>query len=204
MAKKPTTTDTLDTPSMLPPTPPPAPAPAPTDPELVLLDPAARRRANSLTISIGNGQCVKARRLDMTTLVFEGLVPMPLLAAVQRMIAMPDSSPIEQFQAMGEADKTAMLDMLRRHAIAAVTVPKLSMTDTGDPTVLPVTDLTLTELMAIWEGSSLDAPMEPADASRFRERASTDDVAAVSPRQNVQPAAEPVGPRPVAVDIKHA
>ena len=58
-----------------------------------LLNPRTLRRSNEVQVDLGDGTYILARREDMTLLVFEGRVPMPMLAAVQKMIDMPHASP---------------------------------------------------------------------------------------------------------------
>lgn len=171
--------------------------------ELLLLDPAQMRAAQELKVDIGGGRFVLARKLDMTAMVFEGLLPMPLLAAVQRMIDSPDLDPLERVAAMTADDSAkSMLNLLRRHAIVAVTSPKLVEIDTGDPTTLPVTMLALDQLMAIWTATAVVPMAEPIKAARFRGRPRAVPPPDAQPRKDLLTSAEPVV---VAVaEVKHA
>jgi DNA-binding FrmR family transcriptional regulator len=150
----------------------PAPQPEPK-PEPKPLNPRARRANMYLTIDIGNGETVKARRLSLDLMMFSGLLPLPLLAAVQRMMANPvaEKNPLAQLLAVSDEQKEAMLVMLRKHAVAAVVEPVVTATDDGNPDHLPVDLLSIEALTKIWQETSI-IPLASDDAvSRFRRRA---------------------------------
>lgn len=162
-----------------------------------LLDPRKYREKNELEIDLGDGTHVVARKEDMTLLVFEGRVPMPMLTAVQKMIEMPNASAVERIQALGDGGKD-LVRVLREHACKVVLKPILVMEDDGNPEHLPIQYLDVNQLMVIWSATAVVPQIGVAAAARFRPRVAADDDPAVPAREDVQPAPEPVGvPGPV-------
>lgn len=174
------------------------------EPVSTRLDPRKARKDSEITIDFGDGTTVLARKLDMTTMVLEGLIPMPLLMAMEKLVSMKDASPADRVKALLADDEDeqgrSMLQLLRKHAVIAVIDPKVVMQDTGDESLMPVELLTLPQLMKIWTLTAVVPLMEPAAAARFRGRASAVPAAHVPTRKSVRPAAEPVDSP--AVDFK--
>ena len=154
------------------------------------------REQHLVTVDLGDGTHVQARREDMTILVFEGRVPMPLLTAVQRMIEMPDASPIERVQALGESGSREMLRVLREHACSVVMNPKVVMDAETDSNAVPVTYFSVQQLMAIWNETSVVPRVDADTAAIFRPEGSHDDVAAAPVSEDVQPAPVVMASRP--------
>lgn len=133
-----------------------------------LLNPAEFRNRAILTVDIGGGRCVRAKRLDMSALVFEGLVPMPMLAAVQRMIAMPGEDAVTKLASLDDSDKQGMLTMLRKHVVRSVIEPVLTLEDDGNSNHLPVDLLPIETLLRIWNATAIEQLVAPAEAAEFR------------------------------------
>lgn len=164
--------------------------------ELAILNPKKAREKNVITVDLGDGTAVKCRKEDMTLLLFDGRVPMPLLAAVQRMIEMPDASPLERVQALGEVGGTNLVKLLREHVCAVVIEPKVTMEDTGDENTLPVSYFDVPQLMAIWNATAVVPKFTPTEASSFRPQPSPDAPDAVPAVEAVQPEPVVVAPEP--------
>jgi len=143
--------------------------------DLKLLNARALRRENEIEVDLGDGTMVKARKMDMTLLVFEGLVPMPMLSAVQRMFDDPDATPTEQVEKLGDQGKP-MVDLLRRHASIVTIQPKISVEDTNDPDTIPASYLNIQQLMAIWTATAVVPTFGTSQATRFRGGAVPDDA----------------------------
>jgi hypothetical protein len=157
-----------------------------------LMNPRAMRERHVVEIDMGQGQHVLARREDMTVMVFEGRIPMPLLVAVQKMIEMPGASPTERLAALGEAHSRELVDVVREHAIKVVLQPVLVLEDDGNPDHLPVGLLTLTQLIHIWSETAVVPLMTAQTAADFRAGARTPDAPVLPDGEAVQPAAKPV------------
>jgi hypothetical protein len=181
-------------------------AETPTDAEpvvLQVLDPRTFRKNRIIDINIGDGYIVKAKKLDLTTMMFEGLLPMPVLTAVQRLITAggDEMSPAERVKFLEDNDRKAMLELLRRHACTAVIMPVLTMTDDGNPDHLVVDMLSIEALTEIFTQTTLLPTHNSAEVARFRGRAALVPEHDALPREDVRPAPEPVVP---AVELQHA
>lgn len=153
------------------------------------------RAENEVEIEIRPGKHVVARKEDMTVLVFEGRVPMPMLTAVQKMIEMPNATPVERIEALGKENGQTLVNVLREHACKVVLKPKFVLEDDGSLDSLPVSYLDINELMMIWSATAVVPKIGAASAARFRARAAADDAPAVPAVEAVPAAAEPVGVR---------
>jgi len=162
---------------------------------------ARKFRSNlEVVVEIRPGEHVRARREDMTLLVFEGRLPMPLLAAVQRMVDMPaGASDADRLAELGAEAGATLAQVLREHAVRVVIEPKLVLEDTGNPDELPVSYLSTAELTAIWSATALVPMVTAASAGRFRGRAVVDDVDAAPNGADVPPVAERVADSEVDV-----
>lgn len=169
-----------------------------TEPQLLTAKKA--REKNELRIQISHDEYVLARKEDMTVLVFEGRVPMPVLNAVQKMIDMPEATDEQRIAALGAAHGQELVDVLRQHAVRVVVKPKLVMEEDDNPDHVPVTYFDIPQLMAIWTETAIVPKIGAAAAARFRLVPSPNDAPAVPDGETVQPAAEPVADaRPVDV-----
>ena len=126
-----------------------------------LLDPATFRSERQVRIDIGDKQIV-ARKVDMTTMVFDGRVPVTLLASIQNLTAAAkNGSRLDRVKALGEAVNGAsnlgaeMLALLRRHAVDVIVQPSFTLTDTGNANEIPVNLLTLQQLMQVWSATTV-------------------------------------------------
>ena len=134
------------------------------------------RERNNVKVDMGDDTFVLCRREDMTMLVFEGRIPMPMLAAVQRMIDMPNASPSERLAALGAEHGRTLIEVLREHACKVAIEPKIVMQDDGDPDHLPVDLLDTQKLMAIWMTTALIPEVSAARAATFRQGRSANDA----------------------------
>lgn len=186
----------------------------PDTPKRPRVNPKARRERLFVEIPLDDGTMLTAKRLDMMTIVIEGLLPMPLLKAVQ---AIKQMGPEERARAaageldfgdktikdLAESDKRAMRDLMRRHAMLAVVDPGLVETDDGDDNHLPVDLLTSQELLRIWQETTIIPVMEPAAAHRFRPDPAPHDGVVSQPVSELRTPPESVA-RDVAPQVAHA
>ena len=150
------------------------------------------RARNEKRVDIGGGKYVICQVFDMPTMVLEGLVPMPLLEAVQKMLNTP-GTPEDQVMSLPDEHKSTFLNTLRKHACAACLKPIVTEVDTRQPGSIPVTMLTLEQLMAIYIATSIEPMVGAAQAGGFYPGRGADDVHAVSDGEGVSAAPEPVG-----------
>lgn len=124
-----------------------------------------------VNVELGGGLGhIVVRKQDMTLLLMNGKVPMPVLAAVQRMIDMPDVATDAERLAVLVQDEQgdSLVNMLHEHACAVALKPRLTMGYTEEPGTLPVTYLNLPQLMAIWTATAVVPKVTTAEAGRFR------------------------------------
>ncbi len=126
-------------------------------------NPRKRRSQRILTVTLPNGDQLQCRRIDMALMVMQGLVPMPLLQSVEKLINTgAASNPAAIALDLEDEHKKSLVDMMRRNASTVAVDPKISMTETGDPDVIFVEDLDFDELMAIWMQTSVTPAPEVA------------------------------------------
>ena len=173
--------------------------------DVPLLDPRKVRREHHVRVDLGDGTAVLARREDLTVLVFEGRIPMPLLAAVQKMIDMPEASPADRIMSLGEAAGRDLVRVLREHVCAVVLQPRVTMEESGDPDTVPVSYFDIQQLMAIWTATAVVARVTPAGAARFRRGTEPDDPVVPHLGEDVRPTPElvVVGGPDVRPDIEY-
>jgi hypothetical protein len=143
------------------------------------------RQTHEVQVDLGDDTFIRARKEDMTLLVFEGRVPMPLLAAVQKMIDMPNASALERVEALGAEHGRKLIDILREHACKVSLEPQIVMTDDGDPDHLPVAFLDTQKLLTIWIATAVVPEVTPIQAATFRAGASSDVAPAVPVGQDL-------------------
>jgi hypothetical protein len=164
-----------------------------------ILNPATIREQQLVDVDFGDGSGVRARKADMARLVFDGIVPTPLMNAAQALVNNHGLPPDERLD--DEAiDKEQMLAVLRKYAIAVVVEPVITTEDDGVATHLPVKLLTLPQLMAIWNQTAVTPRLDPAAAARFRVRQQRPAAAVPHARQNVPPTAQRVV---AGVELRH-
>jgi len=173
-------------------------APVPADPTLItpppqLLNPRRFRKDRVVDVEIGDGLIVKARKLDLSTMMFEGLISLPLLAAVQRAVE-PDNvgEQAKRLALMSDPDRLAMLDLLKRHAVKAVIEPVLTLEDDQNPDHLPVDMLGIEALTQIFAATTIVPVVNAAEVARFRERTAILHGAPAPHGEDVRPAPEHV------------
>jgi hypothetical protein len=150
-----------------------------------LLDARKVRAANEVKVDLGDDTFVRCRKEDMTLLLFEGRVPMPMLAAVQKMIDLPNASPAQRVEALGAEHGRALVDLLRQHACRVSIEPLIVMQDDGDDNHLPVSFLDTPKLMLIWQATAVVPEVNPAQAASFRAGERVDDAPPAPVRQNL-------------------
>ena len=168
---------------------PPDPPASPDD--LPLLDPAELRATQTVRVDIGGGRAVIARKVDLTAMMFEGAIPLPLLSAVQNL-----TNGVDGLAAMPDSDRLSMMKMFQDHAVRVVIQPPLTATDDGDPHHLPVTFLHMPQLMAIWEATTAASVVTASAALRFRPTPSPIPAPVVHDGQDVRPPAEQLAAEP--------
>jgi hypothetical protein len=141
-----------------------------------LLSAKKLREASHVKVDVGNDTFVHCRREDMTTLVFEGRIPMPMLAAVQKMIDMPNASPAERIAALGEQHGRTLMEVLREHACKVAIEPRIVPQEDGNEDHLPVSLLNTQQLMSIWMATAVIPEVTTARAATFRTGGSTNDA----------------------------
>lgn len=152
-----------------------------------LLNARKVRAANEVMVDLGDDTFVKARREDMTMLLFEGRLPMPMLTAVQKMIDMPNASPVERVEALGSEHGRALVDLLRQHVCRVSIDPVIVMEEDGNEDHLPVAFLDTPKLMAIWIATAVVPEVNQIQAATFRPSARLNDAAPAPVRQNLPP-----------------
>lgn len=136
-----------------------------------MLDPKVARAAAEVVVDLGDGALVRCRKEDMTTLVFDGRVPMPILAAVERMIKLPTvSSDADRIAALGTDNGRDIVKIMREHAVAVILEPRFSMEFTSDESVVPITYLTVPQLVKVWNATAMVPKVTQSQAGKFRRR----------------------------------
>ena len=150
-----------------------------------LLNARTVRAKNEVQVDLGDDTFIRARREDMTLLLFEGRVPMPMLTAVQKMIDLPNATPAERVEALGSEHGRALVDLLRTHACRVAIEPVLVMEEDDNPDHLPVAFLDTPKLMAIWQATAVVPEVNQIAAATFRKRARLDAPSSAPVRQNL-------------------
>lgn len=130
------------------------------------------RKARTYTIEV-DGMPFVLRRIDLATMFMEGMIPMPLMSAVDRLEAIRKRAMEEGpgvFAEINESDRKAMDELLRRCAAAVCQEPKVVWENPSE-TQLSVHELTTTQLVVIWKAvlKQTGVKITPdADADMFR------------------------------------
>lgn len=150
-----------------------------------------RRGASTYLFKVSPKLTVRMRRLDITTMVLQNLIPFNLLKAANKFEEMArnlatvaptvlDSEGNGGEDAINELEKIDpgqlqdMMEFLRHYAIVIIAEPKITMEDDGNPDHLPVSELDGDELMAIFysrppEGMGKEpTQLTVAEAEEFR------------------------------------
>lgn len=160
--------------------------------ERKVLDARQFRRNNEVEVTIDDDAFILCRKEDLAVLVFEGRLPMPMLAAVQKMIEMPNASPAERVEALGKENGRVLVEVLREHVCRVALKPKIVMEDDGNEQHLPVTLFDTQTLMRIWTATAVVPQVSQLAAATFREPASAVPADAAPDGHDVPPAAAPV------------
>lgn len=157
-----------------------------------LIDPAAVRAEQLVNVDLGDGTYLLARRLDLTGMLFEGFVPQPLMTAAQRLVASRGLDDVSRLADLTDEDRVEQLDTLRRYAIVVGVTPKIVATDDGDPAHLPVTLLTLQQLLAIWNNTVVVPRVSAAQAAEFRRPPHRENPPPLHARESLRPPPQPL------------
>ena len=167
-----------------------------------------RRRRQPYTFQASPTLTVQLRRVDMQTLLMEGLLPLTLLDAAERFEKLgerfekdKDKSSSEIMQGSDPDDMKRMMDFIRHYACVVVVDPKLTLVDDGDENSVPVDSLSSDELLAIWNAvppEEKEVPKVTNDEAReFRGAAEPTDVQAPQAVESVRPT-----PKLVDTDVR--
>lgn len=157
-----------------------------------LLSAKKARDSNQIQVDLGDGTYILCRREDMTLLVFEGRVPMPMLAAVQKMIDMPNASPVDRIAALGSEHGRTLVEVLREHVCKVAIDPVIVMQDDGNPDHLPVQFLDTQKLMTVWMKTAVIPEVSNEAAATFRQGGSTNDAPPVPNEPTLPPVTQHV------------
>lgn len=159
-----------------------------------------RRRRQPYPFQVSPQLTVLMRRVDMQTLIMEGLVPATLLDAAERFekigvaVASGEKSAKDVMEGNDKEDMSEMVLFMRHYAVVAVAEPIMVFEDDGDINHFPVRDLTVDELMAIWNAAPPEeegVPKVTTDrAIEFRRPEKQDDVPAAPTGESVRSTAE--------------
>jgi hypothetical protein len=156
------------------------------------LDPRQRKRERLVTVDLGNGFSVQAKRCDLPMMLFEGVVPTPLMAAAEKFIKNREEFPSDRMDDLTEDERPQMLEVLRAHAVNVVVNPTVVPMDDGVEDHMPVTLFDLQELLAIWSQTAVLPKVGAAEAATFRVRQRSTLESIPRPRQDIRPEPEPV------------
>lgn len=157
------------------------------------------RNKRTYFLQVGEFGLFEMKRVDLPTMMWEGIIPTPLLAAVgklEKMRGKLTAKPTDPWAAMDDLsreDRDQIMELMRRAAVAAVLTPKL----THDPEavsddVLDVADLNTTDLIVIWKavlGEAGVVVLSPDEAATFRQSKSPVPAEPVHDSDDVQPPA---------------
>lgn len=118
-----------------------------------------RNQDETEPIALPDGHVVRVRKLDLIDLAVTGYVPLKLTGAL--MATGQKLKDPEQFMNVSQEELAELNGMLRRVALRAVIEPKLSEAD--EPDALPVDELGILNLLAIFSAS-----VDTAGAEAFR------------------------------------
>jgi len=161
------------------------------------LTPTSARRArgrNSYLFKVDNELTVRIRKLDMTTMVLEQLIPFDLLRAANKFESMVNEvakigqqisqsdevadKALLELEKLNPAELKTMVDFLRHYAVVVVMDPILVLKDDDNLDHLPVTEISGDQLMAIFyarppreEGAPVAITAEQAEEFRRSEPA---------------------------------
>ena len=140
------------------------------------------RGRSTFTVEIRPGFVFRIRRLTMTDLVLQQLIPLNMLQAALKFNAIMANAE-KTVNAAEEAEKVSKespftpqvieetREFLRRYACAVVVEPKIVMEDDGNEDHLPVDELTYDDLSLIFKASpdsEKEAPVTKEQAEDFR------------------------------------
>lgn len=152
-----------------------------------ILNPAAIRDAQLIDVDLGDDTFVRARTLDLSMMLLEGELPMPMLTAARQFVE--HREPEEQISA---TDHAAVLKTLRKHALLVVVEPVVVDEDDANPNHMPVTLFTLSQLLAIWNQTAVLPKVGAAAAAEFRVRSDAAAPHALLGREDIRSVPEHV------------
>jgi hypothetical protein len=162
------------------------------------LDARKRREQKLITVDLGNGFSVQAKKCDMSMMIFEGVVPTPLMSAAHKFVENREQGPSERLEELADEERPAMLEVLRAHACTVVVNPIVVPHDDGNEDHMPVDLFELQELLAIWSQTAVTPKVGAAEAATFRLRQRSPLESLSRPREDVRREPE----RMVAPDLE--
>jgi hypothetical protein len=153
-----------------------------------LLNPVTVRDQQLVDVDLGDDTFVRARKLDLSMMLLEGELPMPLLTAARKFIE-TRGDPEEQ---LSEVNHEEVLKTLRNHALVVVVEPTVVVEEDQNPAHMPVSLFTLPQLLAIWNQTAVLPKVGAAAAAEFRRQPDATLAHAVPARHEVRPSPEPV------------
>lgn len=133
------------------------------------------RAQKSFILKVDDDLTVRVMRMDMAQLVVAGVLPLPMLKAAQEFEHVQDrmidsNDPIGALSEVDIHARESFVQLLQAFACKAVIEPVIVPEDDGDENHLPVTFLTMAQLLKIWntqEGVA-NPVIDRDDATEFR------------------------------------
>jgi hypothetical protein len=147
-----------------------------------------RRRKSSFLLKASDSLTVRMRKLDVPSMILMGLIPLPMLQAAGKFEEMQgkiseNSTAMEVLEVIDPEDQKKFVEFLRQFACEVVLEPTIVLEDDGIEDHLPVTELDINELMAIWNaGPTKEDPIVSTASAEEFHRAEPDAHAHDVPR----------------------
>lgn len=142
------------------------------------------KRAAKYFINVPGVGLMKLRRADLPTLVLDGLIPLPLLGAVDNLSKMREiiathEEPMTALSSMTKDDRESILELMRTVATVVVVEPRCVFPKydadgrkmpVGDDVLDVTEDLSAGDLIVIWKGMLREQGIQilsPDEADRF-------------------------------------
>lgn len=154
------------------------------------------KAASEREVSLSRGLSVTIGCVDLLTLFMEGVFPMPLVAAVERLVNQVPTFVRDptNFAQVPPEERQQLLEAMRIYACAVVKQPTFVLKADADPAHVPVTTLQSHDLLAIWVAGhtwmGTGGGLTEATADRFRGAGAAAHERPPQGRHDVRPAAE--------------
>jgi hypothetical protein len=131
------------------------------------LNPRARRERWTCDVELFDGSAVQCVRIGFDEMALTHLIPPPRLMTVLKQI-WGLATEAEAVAALhDEVSVAALLNLLRRQAVACAVDPVITLTDDGDPDHLPADLIEMDDLVRIWMATAYPTLREAAREGRF-------------------------------------